>query len=152
MSVMGILRQWRKIERDKGSKAELLMKYVLRFGIAIYLICCVLVLAPIASFGGVGRSCTGQDNTCTAPPRVFFSPQPDYSARARKANLEGKCILILTVGADGIPSDIHVVVGLGMGLDEKAVEAVQKWRFKPGMREGKPVAAKTSVQIDFHLK
>jgi periplasmic protein TonB len=39
-----------------------------------------------------------------------------------------------------------------MGLDEKAVEAVQKWKFEPGMKDGKPVAVDLAIQVDFHLK
>src|ERR1700734_2277209 len=128
-----------------------IMKYSLRFGITTCVLCLPLLFVPIPSLAGVGRACTGKDDTCTAPPRVFYSPSPDYSERARKANLQGTCTLVLTVGADGHPSEIRVVAGLGMGLDEKAIEAVRKWRFQPAIRNGKPVPYKISVQVDFHL-
>jgi TonB family protein len=127
------------------------MKYPLRSEAATCLLCGILLFAPTLSLGGIGGRCTGKDDTCTAPPRVIYSPPPDYSERARKASREGTCTLLLIVGADGHPSDIRVLVGLGMGLDEKAIEAVQRWKFEPAMRAGKPVAAKAAVEVDFHL-
>jgi TonB family protein len=58
---------------------------------------------------------------------------------------------MLAVGADGRPYNIRVRQSLGMGLDEKAIEAVKSWRFHPAIRNGQPVAAQIGVQVDFHL-
>jgi protein TonB len=56
------------------------------------------------------------------------------------------------VGADGVPRNVRVLSSLGMGLDEKAVEAVQNWKFEPAMKDGKPVAVELAIEVDFHLK
>jgi TonB family protein len=55
------------------------------------------------------------------------------------------------VGVDGRPSNIHVQSSLGMGLDEKAIEAVKNWRFEPAMKDGHPVPVQIAVEVDFHL-
>lgn len=60
-------------------------------------------------------------------------------------------VLLLVVGADGHTHDIHVQQSLGMGLDEKAIEAVRTWRFRPGTLNGQPVATQIVVEVDFHL-
>jgi TonB family protein len=57
----------------------------------------------------------------------------------------------MVVGPDGKPHNIRVVRTLGLGLDEKAIEAVKNWRFKPAMKDGKPVAVQISVEVEFHL-
>jgi TonB family protein len=85
------------------------------------------------------------------PPVPIHSPGPQYSKQARHAKLEGVCILWLVVGADGLPRDIRVKRTLGLGLDEKAIDAVKKWRFKPAVKDGNPVAVEVSVQVNFHL-
>lgn len=85
------------------------------------------------------------------PPAPIHSPNPQYSKQARHAKLEGVCVLWMIVGADGLPRDIRVQRTLGLGLDEKAIEAVKKWKFKPAMKDGKPVAVRVSVQVNFHL-
>ena len=63
----------------------------------------------------------------------------------------GVVVLQLVVGPDGLPRDIRVVQTLGLGLDEKAIEAVKKWRFEPAKKDGKPVAVAVNIQVDFHL-
>ena len=65
-------------------------------------------------------------------PRVVYAPSPEYSKEARKAKLEGMVALWVIVGKDGHTRNIRVHETLGMGLDEKALEAVSKWRFVPG--------------------
>ncbi|MGA9497166.1 MAG: energy transducer TonB, partial [Terriglobales bacterium] len=73
-------------------------------------------------------------------PRLTYSPDPEYSEEARKAKFQGTCVLWVVVGADGRPRDIKVARTLGLGLDEKAIEAVKTWRFEPGKKDDKPVA------------
>jgi len=85
------------------------------------------------------------------PPRLKFSPEPQYSKEAREANYQGTCVLWLIVGADGNPHDIKVTGALGKGLDEKAIEAVKKWKFEPARKDGQPVAAEIKVKINFRL-
>ncbi len=64
-------------------------------------------------------------------PQVIYNPEPSFSEEARKAKQQGIVQLLLVVGKDGHTHDIRVAQPLGMGLDEKAIEAVSQWRFKP---------------------
>jgi len=96
--------------------------------------------------GGVFRVGGG-----VSPPRALDTPDPEYSEEARKAKYQGTCILWLIVGPDGKPRDIKVARALGMGLDEKAIEAVRNWKFAPAMKDGKPVAVQINVEVNFRL-
>lgn len=84
-------------------------------------------------------------------PRAIYKPEPEYSPEARQAKLQGTVILSLVVGADGKAHAIHVERSLGMGLDERAIEAVRQWRFEPAQKDGKPVAVAVSVEVSFRL-
>ena len=76
---------------------------------------------------------------------------PDYSEEARKAKYSGSVMLSIVVNTDGRADNIQVVKSLGMGLDEKAIEAVQKWAFRPGMNHGAPVNVKAQIEVNFRL-
>jgi TonB family protein len=84
-------------------------------------------------------------------PKPTYSPEPEYSKEARKAKYQGTCALSLIVGEDGNPRDIKVTRILGKGLDEKAVEAVKKWKFEPARKDGQPVAVQVNVFVTFKL-
>ncbi len=84
-------------------------------------------------------------------PKAIYSPDPEYSEEARKVKHMGTVVLWLVVGPDGKPRDIRVLRTLGLGLDEKAIEAVKNWRFEPAMKDGKPVAVQINVEVNFHL-
>jgi periplasmic protein TonB len=84
-------------------------------------------------------------------PEVIFSPEPSFSDEARKAKFQGIVLLMVVVGKDGRVYNIQVRQSHGMGLDEKAIEAVRNWRFGPGTFEGQPVATQIAVQVDFQL-
>ncbi|MGA2003465.1 MAG: energy transducer TonB [Terriglobales bacterium] len=84
-------------------------------------------------------------------PKAVYSPEPEYSEEARKAKYQGTCVLWLVVGPDGRPRDIRVQRTLGLGLDEKAIEAVKTWRFEPALKDGKPVAVQINVEVSFRL-
>jgi periplasmic protein TonB len=84
-------------------------------------------------------------------PQAIYSPEPNFSEEARKAKQQGMVTLLLVVGADGRPYNIRVRQSLGMGLDEEAINAVTRWRFKPATRNGQPVATQIEVEVDFHL-
>jgi TonB family protein len=86
-----------------------------------------------------------------SPPRVTYGPDPEYSDEARKAKYQGVCVLWMIVGADGSPRDVRVARRLGRGLDEKAIEAVRKWRFEPALKDSKPVAVMINVEVSFRL-
>jgi len=120
--------------------------------------------------GGIGTGCCGGVGPSTGPgagegpsgiypagkmgvtvPEVVYSPEPSFSEEARKAKMQGIVLLMLIVGKDGRPYDIRVKQSLGMGLDEEAIAAVNRWRFRPATRNGQPVATQIAVQVDFHL-
>jgi periplasmic protein TonB len=84
-------------------------------------------------------------------PKVIYQPDPEYSEEARKAKFQGTCVLWLVVGPDGKPRDIRVARTLGLGLDEKALEAVKNWRFEPALKDNKPVAVQINVEVTFRL-
>jgi TonB family protein len=85
------------------------------------------------------------------PPSLISKVEPEYTNEARKKKLSGSVLLSIIVGADGVPRDIQVVSPLGLGLDEKAIKAVSKWRFKPGTKSGLPAAVKAQVEVSFKL-
>ena len=112
----------------------------------------LLVNPGTISPNGMSPVCSEHtSSSCITPPTPLFWPDPEYSKQASSAKYQGTCLLALTVGADGLTKNVRVLSGLGMGLDEKAVEAVQKWKFEPGMKDGKPVAVELAIEVDFHL-
>jgi periplasmic protein TonB len=89
-------------------------------------------------------------NGVTVPVPIFV-PEAEFSDEARREKYQGICLVAIIVDAHGFPQNVHVVRHLGMGLDEKAMEAIRKYRFKPAMKDGKPVAAAITVEVDFRL-
>lgn len=119
---------------------------------------------------GIGNGCCGGDGDSFGPhsgsgppgifspgrngvtvPQVIYNPEPAFSDQARKAKQQGLVMLMLVVGKDGRPYNIRVAQSLGMGLDEKAMEAVTRWRFEPATFNGQPVATQIAVEVNFHL-
>jgi periplasmic protein TonB len=84
-------------------------------------------------------------------PELVFAPNPEYTEKARQAKYQGVCGIALIIDPQGNPTRVLVVRRLGMGLDEKAVEAVKGYRFKPAMRFGKPVAVTVNILVNFKL-
>jgi periplasmic protein TonB len=102
------------------------------------------------SGGGFGGGAYKIGGGVSAPVPVV-RPEPEYSEEARKAKWQGAVMLSLVVDENGVPQDIKVVRSLGLGLDQKAIEAVQKWRFKPGLKDGKPVPVSANIEVNFRL-
>ncbi|HLK32441.1 MAG TPA: energy transducer TonB, partial [Terriglobales bacterium] len=100
--------------------------------------------------GGIGGGVYRVGGGVSAP-RAVYSPDPEYSEEARKAKYQGTVVLWLIVGPDGRPHDIRVQRSVGMGLDEKAVEAVRTWRFEPARKDGQPVSVQINVEVNFRL-
>jgi TonB family protein len=100
--------------------------------------------------GGIGGGVFRVGGGVSAP-RVLDDPSPDYSEEARKAKYQGTVVLWLIVDASGKPRDVKVARSLGMGLDQKAIEAVRQWKFQPAMKDGTPVAVQINVEVNFHL-
>ena len=84
-------------------------------------------------------------------PVLLYKKEPEYSEAARKAKHQGFVVLYLEVNASGHPTNIKVLRSLGLGLDEKAIDAVQQWTFAPGTKAGKSVAMPVQVEVDFRL-
>lgn len=87
------------------------------------------------------------------PPHAVFTPDPEYpeSLRKGKHKIQGTCVLGMTVDKQGLAQDVHVTRSLDKRLDQNAIDAVKRWKFQPAMRDGKPVAVLTSVEVDFRL-
>ncbi|HEY7098399.1 MAG TPA: energy transducer TonB [Terriglobales bacterium] len=100
--------------------------------------------------GGIGGGAFKVGGGVSAP-RPISTPDPEYSEEARKAKYQGTCVLWLIVGPDGKPRDVRVARSLGLGLDEKAIQAVKNWTFEPAMKDGKPVAVQINVEVSFRL-
>jgi len=84
-------------------------------------------------------------------PSVITRTDPQYSEEARVAQMSGEVRVSAVVGVDGAASDVHVTKSVGLGLDEKAVEAVGTWRFKPGLKDGMPVPVMVNIEVTFRL-
>ena len=96
--------------------------------------------------GGVFRSGRG-----VSAPQVLYQVEPEYSEEARKAKYQGVVVLKVIVDPSGRVTNPVVVSSLGLGLDEKAIEAVKKWRFRPGYKDGKPVPVFADIYVTFRL-
>ncbi len=84
-------------------------------------------------------------------PVVIYKVEPEFSEEARKAKFMGNVLVNLIVDAKGMPQNVHVLRGVGMGLDDKAMAAVKQYRFKPAMEGGKPVPVELNVEVDFQI-
>ena len=84
-------------------------------------------------------------------PVLIYSVEPEFSEEARKAKVAGNVLVNLWVGTDGLPSHVRVIRGVGMGLDEKAKEAVMQYKFRPAMENGKPVLVELNVEVNFQI-
>ena len=84
-------------------------------------------------------------------PVLVYQVEPEFSEEARRAKFMGVVTVDIIVNPQGLPQNIRVVRGVGMGLDQKAVEAVKQYRFKPAMEAGKPVAVEMYVEVNFQI-
>jgi TonB family protein len=115
------------------------------------------VSAPTASAPLPPHPDLGPDEQVTklgagvTPPTVIYKVDPEYSKEASKAKLSGTVTLSVVVDKEGTARNIQVVQSLGMGLDEKAIEAVREWKFRPGQKDGQPVNVRASIQVNFRL-
>jgi TonB family protein len=108
---------------------------------------------PGAGDGGDGGGITGYSpiRGIVTPAVLQWKTEPEYSEEARKAKLQGTVVLQIEIDANGRAANVAVTRSLGLGLDEKAVEAVRRWKFKPAYRNGRPVASPAVVEVNFRL-
>jgi len=97
--------------------------------------------------GGVFRVGGG-----VSPPSVVSRVEPQYSEEARKARYQGTVVLEAIVRKDGTVDILRVVRSLGFGLDENAIDALKKWRFRPGTKGGVPVDVALNIEVNFNLR
>jgi len=102
------------------------------------------------SGGGVGGGVFRVGGGVTAPA-LLYKVEPEYSEEARKAKYQGTVLLYIQVDPSGKAINMRVLHSLGLGLDEKAMEAVKKWKFKPGYKDGKPVTVEAQIEVNFRL-
>jgi protein TonB len=99
------------------------------------------------NFGGGIRHVGGG----VSAPVPIYEVEPEFSEEARKAKFMGVVTVNLIVDTKGMPQNVHVLRGVGMGLDQKAVEAVEQYRFRPAMEAGKPVPVQLNVEVNFQI-
>jgi TonB family protein len=87
----------------------------------------------------------------TVPPRLVNRIEPEYSDEARIARLNGTVSLYVVIRPDGHADDIKVIRSLGLGLDQNAIDAVRKWSFSPGEKNGSPVSVQATIQVNFRV-
>jgi len=103
---------------------------------------------------GSGSGCCGGLQSVgngVSMPRAIYAPEPEFSEEARIAKFQGEVTLLVTIGTDGRAKNLTVVRSLGMGLDQKALDAVRTWRFDPAKKDGRPVAVQMNIIVNFHL-
>jgi periplasmic protein TonB len=100
--------------------------------------------------GGVGGGVYRVGGGVTSPV-LMAKVEPQYSEEARKAKYQGTVLLYVEIDPSGRATNIKVQRSLGLGLDEKAIEAVKQWKFKPGYKDGKPVMVAATIEVNFRL-
>ena len=109
---------------------------------------------PGAGNDGDGGGVSGGNQPVRAvvtAPVLLWKDEPEYSEEARKAKLQGTVMLRIDIDAHGQVQNIGIVHSLGLGLDERAVESVRHWRFRPAHSGGKAVATNAIVEVSFRL-
>ena len=100
--------------------------------------------------GGTGGGLREVGGGVSAPV-VLYAPEPEFSEEARKSKVSGNVLVYLQVDEQGRPAHVRVLRGIGLGLDEKAVEAVRQYRFKPARENGVPVRVEMDVEVTFNI-
>jgi protein TonB len=123
-----------------------------------------LLSGGINGTGGIGTGDQGKIGSGNSHEGIYTSGrggvtapvpihrvEPEYSEEARKAHAMGSVLVMVEVGPDGRVHNARVARSIGLGLDEKAMEAVLAWRFRPGTKDGKPVTVQAQIEVTFHL-
>ena len=86
------------------------------------------------------------------PPKGVYTPNPEYSEKARKKKISGTVLVAMVVMADGKVQDVTVTKSLEPSLDEQAIAAVKRWTFEPATKDGKPVAVHLHAEVSFRIR
>jgi TonB family protein len=84
-------------------------------------------------------------------PSLLSKREPEYTQDARAGGVQGTTALAVDIGPDGVARNFEVIRSLEPGLDQKAIEAVQQWRFNPGTKDGQPVTVRATIEVNFRL-
>ena len=104
----------------------------------------------VGSGGGYGGGLMSVGGGVSAPA-ALHTVDPEFTEEARRSNFQGNVSIRLIVDSQGNPQDVTLVSHLGMGLEEKAIEAVRQYKFKPAMFQGHPVSVQIVIDVAFHL-
>ena len=85
-------------------------------------------------------------------PRLIVKVEPEYTGEARAAKVQGTALVGAEVWPDGQVQNLRVKKSLDPGLDASAIEAIQRWRFEPGEKHGRPVKVKMTVEVRFSMR
>ena len=122
-------------------------------GAAVVSVAAVVIVGMIA---GARQASAADDQVYrigggVSAPSVLTKTEPEYSEEARVAKWRGTVVMTVVIDEKGSPTDIQVSRKLGKGLDERAVECVQQWRFNPGRKDGQPVKVIATIEVNFQL-
>jgi TonB family protein len=104
---------------------------------------CLTLCAAAAFAQGTMRVGKG-----VSAPSLISKTEPEYTEEARRARLIGMVVLYIEVYPDGRAHNMKVIRSLGLGLDEEAMATVERWKFRPGQKEGKPVTVQATVEVN----
>jgi periplasmic protein TonB len=113
---------------------------------------CAAVFSPLAALSQQMDEKVYRVSKGMSAPRVLAKVDPQYTREARDAKISGTVLLSIVVGSDGVARDVKVIRSLDSGLDERAVFAVQQWKFQPGVRDGAAVSVRATIEVNFRLK
>jgi TonB family protein len=146
----------------RRSQLEVRVRHVLAAGVdrrklgasaaCVAVLTCLAVVSPLAALTQRADDKVYRVGKGMTAPRVLSKIEPAYPREARGSKLSGTVLLSLVVGSDGLPRDIAVVRHLNPGFDKSAVNAVQGWKFKPGIKDGAAVSVKATIEVNFRLK
>jgi len=106
---------------------------------------------PLAAFAAENYTVYSVGDDGVTRPKLIRKVEPNYTDEAREADLQGTVWLELEVHLDGRAHNVQIAEGLGMGLDEEAVAAVEQWTFAPAEKDGEPVVVAARIQVTFRL-
>jgi len=126
--------------------------WVMRTGILA--VCVTIGVATCASAMALrmdvgAEKSAAKDQARSTMPVLISSKPPDYPAVSKESRINGICVLAFTVDEEGMPKEVHIVKSLRPEYDQKAIEAVQQYCFKPALSDGQPVAKQIRVEVSF---